>query len=115
MEVASKWLMFLVISARAIAELFQGRSERPSTLLEVPPSVIVNHFLCSYTKEQGRQELEALFLRPLAPGCRLCGTCAARLVQFSCSRYLAKAALVPSATSFQRALVPFGPSGAEIF
>lgn len=36
---------------KAVIELFQARSERPLTLLEVPPVV---SFLCSYTKEQGK-------------------------------------------------------------
>lgn len=42
MEVASKWLMSLVICVRLSTELSQARSERPFTLLEVPPIVIVS-------------------------------------------------------------------------
>lgn len=45
--------MSLVISTR-LSELFQAWSERPFTLLEMPPIVIVTISSVFYTKEQGK-------------------------------------------------------------
>lgn len=77
MEVASKWLVSLVIYVRLSQELFQARSERPFTLLEVPPIVIVTVSSVPTQRSKGghwkeREGERKGYLRSNWPTCKCC-------------------------------------------